>query len=700
MFQAINDEDVDTLKEILTAESPELDNIRTGEGDFALHVATRVKNAEIVKLLVDNGADIDIQNNDSQTPLHIAVANEDQTLVDYFVTCDAKSDIPDNEGVTAAELASRLENSAMSEALPVKVKKLFQPPADVTKGLLTAIKSGDADTIRGLLDSGYLDEHVLETILENGETSLHTAVKLKNVEISKMLVQGGAKIETKNDDGNTVLHLAAENGDLTTGRFLLTVKAKPNVTNNDGDTPLHVACRKRNVNIVELLLGKFNANINIRNKNGDTPLFVAVRANCTQAIKDLLNSSQADQDVRTGRAENGDTLLHIATHNKDPDLAKLLVQWGAPPDEQNNEGRTPLHVAARKGDEDMVKYLQTLKVNPNTADNNDMTPLHLAASVGHHNIVTFFLDKFKVDVLSRGRDGSTLLHQTCAAGQLEASNALIKKGVLIHMPNKSGALCLHEAAKRGHVGLVRMLLEKGIPVNIKNKKHYTPLHLAALSKKHLVAQLLIGHGADVTVIGGLAKETPLHMASKVKGGEKVVDVLIKSGADPDTAKENGERALHLAARCGNLEVVKLLLREDAEVARRCKSGDTPLHFACQNGHYQIVEALIKKIFQVKSYLLARLIVNIPNNSGETALHSVSGIPQGRGNEDDHVNVVQILLEHGANLTFTTYQKRETALHWCARSGNHRIVEAFFTSNVIPEYIKLSTINRTSEVMKF
>lgn len=33
--------------------------------------------------------------------------------------------------------------------------------------------------------------------------------------------------------------------------------------------------------------------------------------------------------------ENGDTLLHIATHNKDPDLAKLLVQWGAPPDEQN-----------------------------------------------------------------------------------------------------------------------------------------------------------------------------------------------------------------------------------------------------------------------------------------------------------------------------------------------------------------------------
>lgn len=42
---------------------------------------------------------------------------------------------------------------------------LFFPLQDVTKGLLVAIKAGDADTVKGLLDSGYLDEHVLETNL-------------------------------------------------------------------------------------------------------------------------------------------------------------------------------------------------------------------------------------------------------------------------------------------------------------------------------------------------------------------------------------------------------------------------------------------------------------------------------------------------------------------------------------------------------
>lgn len=39
-------------------------------------------------------------------------------------------------------------------------------------------------------------------------------------------------------------------------------------------------------------------------------------------------------------------------------------------------------------------------------------------------------------VYSIFQDGSTLLHYTCQAGQLDASAALIKKGVLVHMPNK------------------------------------------------------------------------------------------------------------------------------------------------------------------------------------------------------------------------------------------------------------------------
>ncbi|XP_022786816.1 serine/threonine-protein phosphatase 6 regulatory ankyrin repeat subunit A-like isoform X3 [Stylophora pistillata] len=503
MFQAIREGDVDALKELLEEQPAQLNDVKTEEGDFALHVATRLKNTEIVELLMEHGASANIQNDGGQTPLHIAVSNEDEAMVNFLISRSAKTDIADSELLTATDLASRLENTEISEKLRERVPTPITPNtpntprqrralSNVYDSVLLAITTGNVEDLKEFLDDGYLDEDLLETKSENGETPLHIAIKLKSVEICKILVQGGAKTETK-----------------------------------------------------------------------------AVR------------------------------------------------------------------------------------------------------------------------------DGSTLLHQTCMAGQLDASNALIKKGVLVHMPNKSGSLCIHEAAKKGHLGLVRMLIERGVPVNFQNKRKYTPLHLAALSKKHQVVQLLIGHGAEVTAIGGLAKETPLHMAAKVKGGEKVVDVLIKSGADPDTAKDNGERALHLAARCGNLEVVNILLRENTEVARRSKSGDTPLHFACQNGHFQIVEALIKQLFKDKTYLLARLIVNIPNNLGVTALHSVAGIPQGTAGTEDLVNTVEILLNHGADLTFSTYQKGETPLHWCARSGNYQMIEKIFTFPKVPEYIRLSIINKTT-----
>ena len=53
-------------------------------------------------------------------------------------------------------------------------------------------------------------------------------------------------------------------------------------------------------------------------------------------ISNTLAGRFIDQPVeRLFLQTNGDTLLHIATSNKDHDLAKLLVQWGAPVDEQN-----------------------------------------------------------------------------------------------------------------------------------------------------------------------------------------------------------------------------------------------------------------------------------------------------------------------------------------------------------------------------
>ena len=66
---------------------------------------------------------------------------------------------------------------------------------------------------------------------------------------------------------------------------------------------------------------------------------------------------------------------------------------------------------------------------------------------------------------------------------------------------------------------------------------YTALHLAVEFGKPLAVQTLLGFGAMVELKGGRAQETPLHIAARVKDGEKCAEMLLKSGADVNSAQE-------------------------------------------------------------------------------------------------------------------------------------------------------------------
>jgi ankyrin repeat protein len=80
----------------------------------------------------------------------------------------------------------------------------------------------------------------------------------------------------------------------------------------------------------------------------------------------------------------------------------------------------------------------------------------------------------------------------------------LKRGVPLHMPNKTGALGLHCAAAMGHVGMVQQLLQKGTNVDVRTKDGYSALHVAVQSGRPEVIETLLGCGADVQVKGCVA----------------------------------------------------------------------------------------------------------------------------------------------------------------------------------------------------
>lgn len=97
---------------------------------------------------------------------------------------------------------------------------------------------------------------------------------------------------------------------------------------------------------------------------------------------------------------------------------------------------------------------------------SDRTPMHLAAENGHANIIELLVDKFKASIYERTKDGSTLMHIASLNGHADCAMMLFKKGVYLHMPNKSGARSIHTAARYGHVGIINTLLQKGEKVDV------------------------------------------------------------------------------------------------------------------------------------------------------------------------------------------------------------------------------------------
>ncbi|KAI9668010.1 MAG: hypothetical protein M1821_000830 [Bathelium mastoideum] len=90
------------------------------------------------------------------------------------------------------------------------------------------------------------------------------------------------------------------------------------------------------------------------------------------------------------------------------EFVHLLVDYGAPVDSKDSDGRTPLLRAAMEGHKAIVRLLLgTNRVDVNAKDNDGRTPLLWAAKKGHEAVVGLLLRANKVDVDVKDNDGLT-----------------------------------------------------------------------------------------------------------------------------------------------------------------------------------------------------------------------------------------------------------------------------------------------------
>ena len=141
----------------------------------------------------------------------------------------------------------------------------------------------------------------------------------------------------------------------------------------------------------------------------------------------------------------------------------------------------------------------------------------------------------------------------------------------------------------------------------------------------------------------------------------IVNMLIQAGEDMNHADKNGYTPVLWAAQNDNLGAAKALVAAGANVnPRSTEQKLTPLLSAVASGHKEMIKYLV---LDAKVNLNAKTVKHI------TAL--ISAVSGG----DKNLDLVQMLLNHGANADAKTIDLGIASLHLASQEGHHKLVGA-------------------------
>ena len=543
-----------------------------------LHDAAGYGHAKALKLLLDEGADINTRNTYGETPLHWAAEYGKTEIAKLLLDSDADVNAKDKDDGTPLHCAT---------------------------------KRGYTEIVKLLLNGGA-DVNAKD---EDGRIPLHWAAYNGHTEIVKLLLDKGADVNAQKKNGETSLHDAIYLGHIETVNLLLDRGADVNATTEKGETPLNIATAKRRDEVIAILtahrshLAEAEERDSVDANGGESPLMPEIRPR---------DEPREESPPSIVLEPSGSQVPHWTT----PYAAKLLLDKDAPTVTPESEHTTAPTVEAaflveaadeldparrersrrrtRQGyvslgvlDEELfdaacigntraIKRLLAKGADVNGGASGGITPLHAAASNGHTKAVKLLLDR-RADVNAKDEGGTTPLHLTALNCKTTAVFLLLlDRGADVYAKQRDGTTPLHLAALVGSPQIVKLILDRDANVYAKDEAGLTPLHYGASNGNTKVVELLLNKGAHIYAKDE-AGRTPLHDATS-NGHIKAVKLLLDSGADVYAKDEDGETPLSFATNKGHPDIVKLLLDNGLDVSVKQRDGETPLRLATAEDH--------------------------------------------------------------------------------------------------------------------
>jgi ankyrin repeat protein len=191
----------------------------------ALIMAAQNGHHEVIRLLLDRGANPDVSSYNGVTALSQAAMNGHLRVVELLLARHARVDTKLADGTTPLLLASQNGHLAVVEALLDRGADVTVRTGGGDTPLIQASYRGNREIVRALLLKGA----DVNAGREDGVTSLHLAAKGGHCEIVLALLDHGADVSSRMKNGATALMLAAVEGHREAATALLANGADPRI---------------------------------------------------------------------------------------------------------------------------------------------------------------------------------------------------------------------------------------------------------------------------------------------------------------------------------------------------------------------------------------------------------------------------------------------------------------------------------------
>ncbi|KAK7050660.1 ANK-REP-region domain-containing protein [Favolaschia claudopus] len=397
-----------------------LDVVNAGWG---MHSASQGEQTEIVKMMLDAGADMNIVGGEYGTALQAATHFGFEPIVKMLLNAGADTNIVSSKYDTALQSATR-------QGFEPIVKMLIHAGADVN------IVSGEYGT------------------------ALQAAAYWESQPIVKMLLDSGANMNIVGGKYGPVLQAAAYEGSEGIVKMLLDAGPDINIIGGKYGTALQTAVYRESEPIVKMLLDA-GADVNIIGGEYGTALQAAVYRDAERIVKMLIH---AGADVNIVGGEYGPALQDAAYEGSEG-IVKMLLDAGADINMISGKYGTALQASAYGKSELIIRMLLDAGTDMNIVHGKYGTALQAAAFVGSQGNVKMLLDA-GADANSIGGKYGTALQAAVYRESEPIVKMLLDAGADVNIIGGEYGTALQAAAYIESELIAKMLLDVGADVNM------------------------------------------------------------------------------------------------------------------------------------------------------------------------------------------------------------------------------------------